>query len=478
MATPIANVQDVTVNNLSIRSAIGNFDLIPLFVELTIEESLFRSALTGSIILADSFNVPEKLPIVGEETLDIDISLSGIDGREDEIGLSIKPPPMHVNSIDSRYMTKPKAQNFTLDLVSEQFMSSMHSKISRSYNSRKISDMVSDIYYTYLNDGSIKSNLLNIEPTERIESLIIPNLSPLDAISWLSNRAQSSNSANDASNYVFFETIDGSSFISINTLADVEPFWKFIFKPRSDDAAGVENLAKGIQKINKYYYLKQFDKTQNIEDGLYSSKLITHDIVRKKITQYDFNGYNDFLGLNHVGAFPVISSSDVEVASSKVNRTSFAPSDEATNFPITNDRGLNSMTDGSVCFYPKHNQLYAKNSNDLYDNKVETWKLQRSAQLAAYDNLTMMIDVSGNSTLRVGQTITLELPSPEASDADGQSDNLLDRFLSGTYMITAIKHIFSAHQKKDNKISYTMKVEVVKDALEDIVTNRTSRKED
>ena len=385
---------------------------------------------------------------------------------------------MHVNSIDSRYMTKPKAQNFTLDLVSEQFMSSMHSKISRSYNSRKISDMVSDIYYTYLNDGSIKSNLLNIEPTERIESLIIPNLSPLDAISWLSNRAQSSNSANDASNYVFFETIDGSSFISINTLADVEPFWKFIFKPRSDDAAGVENLAKGIQKINKYYYLKQFDKTQNIEDGLYSSKLITHDIVRKKITQYDFNGYNDFLGLNHVGAFPVISSSDVEVASSKVNRTSFAPSDEATNFPITNDRGLNSMTDGSVCFYPKHNQLYAKNSNDLYDNKVETWKLQRSAQLAAYDNLTMMIDVSGNSTLRVGQTITLELPSPEASDADGQSDNLLDRFLSGSYMITAIKHIFSAHQKKDNKISYTMKVEVVKDALEDIVTNRTSRKED
>ena len=45
-------------------------------------------------------------------------------------------------------------------------------------------------------------------------------------------------------------------------------------------------------------------------------------------------------------------------------------------------------------------------------------------------------------------------------------------------MITAIKHIFSAHQKKDNKVSYTMKIELVKDALEDVVTNRTSRKED
>lgn len=478
MAVPIVNVQDVSLNNLSIRSAIGNFDLVPLFVELTIEESLFRSSLTGNIILADSFNLPTKLPIVGEETLDIDIVLSGIDSREGEPGLHIKPPPMHVNSIDSRYATKPKAQNFTLDLVSEQFMSSMHSKISRSYNNQKISDMVYDIYYTYLNDRSDLSKVLHYEPTERIESLIIPNLAPLDAIAWLSSRAKPDSAANNATNYVFFETIDGSSFISINTLADVEPFWKFIFKPRVDDSAGVEHLASGVQKINKYYYLKQFDKIQNIEDGLYSSKLITHDIVRKKITQYDFNGYHDFLGLNHVGTFPVISSSDVEVASSAINRTSYAPVEEANSYPITNERDLSSMTDGSVCFYPKHNQMYAKNTNDLYDNKVENWKLQRNAQLASYDNLTMMIEVSGNSTLRVGQTVTLELPSPEANDADGQSDNLKDIFLSGTYMITAIQHIFSAHQKKDNKIKYTMKIELVKDALEDVVQNRTSRKED
>ena len=478
MADKIVNVTDVTLNDLTIRSAIGKFDLFPLFVELTIEESLFRSSLTGSLILADSFNVPEKLPIVGEETLDIDIVLAGIDAKEGEPGLHIKPPPMHVNSIDSRYMTKPKAQNFTLDLVSEQFMSSMHSKISRSYNNQKISDMVYDIYYTYLNDGSDKERNLRLEPTERIESLIIPNLAPLDAIAWLSSRAKPDSAANNATNYVFFETIDGASFMSINTLADEKPLWKYIFKPRIDDATGIENLASGVQKIDKYYYLKQFDKTQNIEDGLYSSKLITHDIVRKKITQYDFNGYHDFLGLNHVGAFPVISSSDVEVASSAVNRTSYAPVEEANNFPITNERDLSSMTDGSVCFYPKHNQMYAKNTNDLYDNKVENWKLQRKAQLASYDNLTMMIEVSGNSTLRVGQTVTLELPSPEANDADGQSDNLKDIFLSGTYMITAIQHIFSAHQKKDNKISYTMKIELVKDALEDVVQNRTSRKED
>ena len=476
MANPIVNAQDVTINNLSIRSAVADFDLLSSFVELTIEESLFRSALTGNIVLADSFNLPEKLPIVGEETLDIDIALSGIDGKEGEAGIHIKPPPMHVNSIDSRYMTKPKAQNFSLDLISEQFMSSAHSKISRSYSNKTISNIVSDIYYTYLNDGSDKSKQLNIEPTTRTESLIIPNLSPLDAIAWLSQRAQPSNSDNYATNYVFYETIDGSTFISINSLAEVDPLWKYIFKPRANDSAGVESLAKGIQKINKYYYLKQFDKTQNIEDGFYSSKLITHDIVRKKITQYDYVGINSFVGLNHVGSYPVISNSDVETASSAVNRTNYGPPDNP--YFRTNERDLFSMTDGAVCFYPKHNQLYAKNINDLYDNKVEDWKLQRNAQLAGFDNITIMIEVSGNSTLRVGHTVTLELPSPEATDGDGQSDNKYDKFLSGVYMVTAIQHIFSAFEKKDNKVSYTMKVELAKDALEDVVTNRTSRKED
>ena len=476
MANPIVNAQDVTINNLSIRSAVADFDLLSSFVELTIEESLFRSALTGNIVLADSFNLPEKLPIVGEETLDIDIALSGIDGKEGEAGIHIKPPPMHVNSIDSRYMTKPKAQNFSLDLISEQFMSSAHSKISRSYSNKTISNIVSDIYYTYLNDGSDKSKQLNIEPTTRTESLIIPNLSPLDAIAWLSQRAQPSNSDNYATNYVFYETIDGSTFISINSLAEVDPLWKYIFKPRVNDSSGVESLAKGIQKINKYYYLKQFDKTQNIEDGFYSSKLITHDIVRKKITQYDYVGINSFVGLNHVGSYPVISNSEVETASSAVNRTNYGPPDNP--YFRTNERDLFSMTDGAVCFYPKHNQLYAKNINDLYDNKVEDWKLQRNAQLAGFDNITMMIEVSGNSTLRVGHTVTLELPSPEATDGDGESDNKYDKFLSGVYMVTAIQHIFSAFEKKDNKVSYTMKVELAKDALEDVVTNRTSRKED
>ena len=173
----IVNAQDVKINKLNIRSAVSDFDLNAFLLELTIEENLFKPNIFAELVLSDSYNLPEKFPIVGEETLDIDISLSGVDAAEKETFHSIKPPPLHVNTVNTRYFTAPKAQRFTLDLFSEQHMSSIHSKISRSYKNMTISEIVADIYYTYLNYG----RGIAIEPTSRKETLnfavIIPNAS-------------------------------------------------------------------------------------------------------------------------------------------------------------------------------------------------------------------------------------------------------------------------------------------------------------
>ena len=151
----IVNAQDVKINKLNIRSAVSDFDLNAFLLELTIEESLFKPTIFSEIVLSDSYNIPEKFPLVGEETLDIDISLAGVDAAEKETFHTIKPPPLHINNLNTRYFTAPKAQRFTLDLFSEQHMSSIHSKISRSYKNMTISEIVADIYYTYLNYNGI-----------------------------------------------------------------------------------------------------------------------------------------------------------------------------------------------------------------------------------------------------------------------------------------------------------------------------------
>lgn len=465
------NVTDVTIKKLEIYSASGLYDLKPHFLELNVYENIFRPALTASLVLGDSHNIPYKLPIVGEETVDIDISLSGVEGLKNEDLLSIKPPKFHVNSLSDRYFTKPKAQIFSLDLVSEHYMSSLHSKVSKSYRGKTISSIVDDIYFKYLNDGERGMDFL---PTEGTENIVIPNLNPIDAIEWLAKRAIREN----AVNYLFYETMNQSYFFSLDYLAEQEPVATFINKPRVDDPSGVIHLENNTFRIDKFYFKKQFDKKENIERGVYSSKLITHDIVKKKITQYEYTGFNEWFAFNHCGAFPPLSNSDIEAKSSSIPRVSHAPSNEANKYPTTDERNLARQIDSHVEFFPKHDQMYALNTNDLYDNKVENWKLRRNAHIGIYDGITLILDVSGHSGLRVGHTINLILPSPETTDKDLKSDSVDDKFLSGKYMVTAIRHIFSQATRTDPKVTYTMKVEVTKDGLEEQVPFRESRKED
>jgi hypothetical protein len=467
------NAADVTVKQLEIRGASGRYDLYPHMQELSIYEDIFRPALTAKIVLSDSHNVPYKLPIVGEETVDIDIALTGFgDGHESET-YSIKPPPLHVNSLNARGLIDPrqtKAQRYTLDLISETYMSSLHSKVSKSYNNKKISYMVSDIYHKYLSDDTTG---LFSEPTERTESVIIPNLSPLKAIEWLSKRAIPNES--NGINYVYFETVRGSFFMSLNTLVDKPAIFTFVQRVRIDDSTGVENAAKGIIKIKDFKFIKQFDKKENTQRGVYASKLITHDIVRKKIVQHEYGGFNSWFSLNHCGQFPPLSNSDVEIRSSQVARTTYAPPSDNNGYPTTTERNLSSMIDSRVEFYPKHDNMYSMNGVDNYDNNVENWKLKRNGHMGIYDGINILLEVSGNSALRVGMTANVYLPSPESTDKDKKSDAVDDKFLSGKYMVTAIQHIFT---RIEEKIAYNMKVEVSKDGLEEHVPIRLSRKED
>ena len=460
------NASDIAIRSFKIHSASKAFDLVPSFSELVIYENLFESSLKADLILNDSHNLVYKLPMVGEETIEIDISLSGLD----DDSLSIKPPLFHVNSIKDREFTKPKSQLVGLELVSEKYMSSIHAKVSKSYRDNTISEIVKNIHSTYLHNG-VKP--FTVEPTNRIERCVIPNLNPIEAITWLSKRAIADGSS--IVNYLFYETIDGSFFVNLNTLIAAEPVFIFVLEPRVTDASGVSNLSEGKIRVNSFKFIRSFNKNKNTQRGVYASKLLTHDIVRKKITQYEYNGFNNWFAGNHLGVFPPLSNSEIETKAAGVARTTYAPNEEANTYPTVDEKSLASQVDSRVVFYPKHDRMYGAWSGDLYDNKVEEWKLQRYADIGRYDGLNLYVEIPGMSGLRVGQIIDVVIPSPETSSQDGSSDNVHDKSLSGHFMITALKHMFD---KDGDSTDYRMGLELSKDGLEEMVPYRESRKED
>ena len=466
MAKKQINVSEVKIEKIDIESSFGKYDLVPNLEELNIYESIFSNHLQAHITLQDAFNIPFKLPIIGEETIDVSIRLEGDAGD-----VIVNPPMLHVLDLSDRFIKTNQSQRFSLNLVSAQYMSNVHSRVSKSFSGMTADDIVGDIWANYLDDGH---GDLYAEPAMREEQCIIPNWTPQEAFNWIAKRTQPKDGFGNenAANYLYYEDMDGVHFKSLNVLAGVEPILIFAKEPLADDPAKIESLAGGFVKVDKITYMGQFEKIKNINEGQYSSKLITHDIVKKKISQRDYDGFTEWFAVEHLGPFPPLSNSDTEVKSGHIPRTSFAPPFDP-EFAITEGRRLSDLTDSAVVLYPKHDKMYAQNFGHEHDNKVEEWKLRRAGQMVLYDGIMMQVECAGISFVRVGMTVLLNVLSPETT-SDGKSDVAFDKFLSGVYMITAIRHIFNSVR---GNISYKMILEMTKDGLDDPATGRMPREQ-
>ena len=468
MADVQIGVSDVDITKMKIESSHGSTDVTGIFGELNIYEDIFSSQLVADLTVSDSYNLPYKLPIIGEETLDIDIKLKG--QKQDSQGLILDPPIFFLYDINNRFTHlkkdgsgSDKAQTYSLHFISEQGMSNVHSRVSRSYQKYTADEIVEDIFNDYLYDGY--SDLL-VSPSHGILPCIIPNWTPHQACNWLAGRARSKE-YDTAVNYCFYETMDSVNFANLGDLADTgreKPVLTFTQEPRVTDPTGIEGLTTGKVHIDEFHFIHQFDRIKNAKRGQYASKLITHDIVTKKIEQHDFNGHHDWAAYVHTADFPATPFSDVDIAAATMSRTSLAPSD----YKVIDGASLQTFTDSSVSFYPKHSQMFAQTPDHKYDNEAELWNQKRAAQMALYDGYTIQIQCAGLPFMRVGLIVELLVQSAEATNPLKKDDTATDKFLSGKYMVTALRHIIT-------KESYRMNVELSRDGLGEMPTGRLKK---
>ena len=113
--------------------------------------------------------------------------------------------------------------------------------------------------------------------------------------------------------------------------------------------------------------------------------------------------------------------------------------------------------------------MYATNSQNNYDNKVEEWKQIRHQQMQRFDGYTLIIECSGLSFLRLGTVIFVYVPSPENFHGDRTVIN--DKFMSGKYLVTAIQHVIT--QDKLGDFQYKMRIEASKDGIDGNIPNRS-----
>ena len=133
-------------------------DIKAIMQELNIYESIYKSGITGSVVINDATNIVGNLPIQGTETLSFRLSTPndttplGIINATQETG-----QPFHIYNLADKQQLSEGMQFFVLHFASREFMRNTRVRVSQALEGG-IHNMVQEIVANpdYLDsDGSI-----------------------------------------------------------------------------------------------------------------------------------------------------------------------------------------------------------------------------------------------------------------------------------------------------------------------------------
>ena len=498
----------------------GFVDLKAAWSDLNIYEDLFGSYLTGNIQIVDGVGLMESVPIIGEETLQIQVKTKGLErqrnsnaipgpfeGSQNEGIINLK---FRVVKILNVMKLNEGIITYKLSFVSEEAILNLKQKVKKSaldpvtLAPRKISDIVKSIYRQFFQRGRQgRSKRIFVEPTKNLTDLIIPNQTPFKALNFLASRAVSAGKQAVGSNFVFYESIRGFFFISMETLMSggglgystvaaapgsptelvytipQEPVKEvYVVQPKrmgsnTDEAS---NIAIEMTAVDAYSFSSNFDVLENLTSGMYANRLLTHDLVRMKYDTLDFNMHepSSMSGETRIdpdtGAVEIIETqqqaADVknfsdsfthlgqgklatelqDALGSPESVMSFYPSNFAHDVRFKEDIGTRGVK-GEV-----------KSNLNIIPNRVEQWMQSRLVQNQQANNIKLNIRAPGLSTRTVGDLIEFKLPTTYLEDRDGYTQSQGHTYLSGYYLITKLRHHFT-------KEKYEIEFEAIKDSL-------------
>jgi len=180
-----------------------------------------------------------------------------------------------------------------------------------------------------------------------------------------------------------------------------------------------------------------FDMVEKIPQGTYASRLVIHDMLKKKIETVDFDygeGYKDYIHLEKTKNKKTWVLEDRQVPSQDTTMLIGDGVDDLTKSPLSRQS-----------FISRHGDK----------NKYDETTLQiRNSQLEQLHSIQTNVTIPGDTSRQVGDVIKLVLPSAENPYTEDVSE---DALYSGNYLISGLRHRFTSDK-------HEMIMELLKDS--------------
>ena len=399
--------QDASIDTLRIFPA-GNprgVDVSKILVELSYFEDIYSFVVSGYIILRDGLGLIEKLQLSGKETIKISFGKT----REGRANVA---KDFKIYSIPDR---KPVGNQTTeyikIYFCSPELFTSEQTKVTKSYKGKSIHDIVYDIVSNQMRISPDKIKKTNFERTNGVYDFVIPTLKPLEAISWLSTYAKLLGVGTVGADMLFYETKDGFEFRSLSNIYKSAPYKTYRYDIKNIEGRTFEQK---ITSVLDYQFIKGFDSLNEINSGTFVNRVMAFDPLNRTVNVTDFN-YTDYKG-------------------SRLNKGE--PTD------VTEYKDPRS----SLKLVPTNSGQKVKPTFDIFksvlppDVFIQETVRNRTAQLALANYTILKIRIPGDTGLKAGSVINFNILSLDAT----KEKRDLDKYYSGKYLVTAVRHIIQS----------------------------------
>ena len=424
-------------------------DLKFIFIELNLYESIYKNAVTGTLIITDAKNQIGRLEVQGLERIAFKLSSPGTKNVEDMLDASVETgEPFHVYKITDRKQIGPGVMQYTLHFGSREFMRNLRTKVSQAYNGR-LDIAVRKILQE--EDYLDSRKKLKYEKTGNSNKIVIPNLRPFDAINMIANRSLPEKS--NTVGYYFYQTVKGFHFRSWDSMVSKQgnatrPIaQEFYYMPLKFKDEAIENkIEHDFKSVQSYRFLNNFhDVAANTALGTYGHRVISYNLYDKSIVEGDWNYHNMFDSTKHT---------DYENNYRDAEKTPIASS------PVDydNTKGISDYPESRVSLQSTTQFLHNKEKGAKYGLDVFGDSFNKGQQVSQQNQIlhgtTLKLVVKGQSYLEPGDLIQFNIRPIDADKTDIEEDY---RY-SGQYVITKIRHQITSD-------IYTMVLECAKDSV-------------
>ncbi len=406
-------------------------DIKGIMLNFEIAEDVFSNNIVGSVIVYDMQDVRTILPITGLERLALKFNSPGTPGYDfsEESGI-----PLQIYKVDKIKTdpTQEKAQFYQIFFCSPEMYRNKITRISKAY-AGPVENGINDIIRNYLKS----EKPFYFEPTRTNTKIVIPNLNPYEAIRLLAKHGIPKQFPTNAG-YVFYETSQGFYFRSFASMmsvggigASVPPKWRFqqIINAitENEKQPEIKDVERRLSSVIRYEYGKPVDTLENITQGFYANKVVSHDAFNKTITTSDFD-------YELMGKLQPHTEMSKEAGLLYPEKVEYAD----TRKPLT------QMFDAKLMVKADTKKIH----ND-YESYATAGLGVRTNQLATYRNHNLSLLVFGNTLINAGDVITFTSPVLRPGN---EGDDNINPYTSGRYIIMAIKHVVNTESQRHEMV--------------------------